>query len=228
MVDVSKLIAACAKLFPASKVGEFAPYWAEVFLYAGIDTPVRAAMFLGQVGVECNGFRTFVENLNYSAPRLIQVWPNRFRMPEKGEDKNAEILPDSKRNALRYAYNSVKLASYVYGGRMGNRNEASLDGYRFRGRGPKQITGANNYVLFTKELGDFLNDDFIKNPDALLLPRIGLYAAGWFWKSSNLSVYADQENVTHVTRIVNGGLNKLKERTVLFQEAKKFLTNNIS
>ena len=224
MVEVAKIIKVCTQLFKGSKVGLFAPYWEEVFEYAEISTPIRVAMFLGQVGVESDGFTVFEENLNYRPDRLVEVWPKRFRLPKTTEDKNIDQFQDGKKNALLYARNPEKLAIATYGGRNGNRSFPHRDGWIFRGRGPKQITGASNYLEFTNDLGEALERDFIKEPDALLKPRIGLYGAGWFWKENNINKYADTKNVSKVTKIVNGGQMKLTERTQIFNEALKLLS----
>jgi putative chitinase len=213
MILTPKLITALPKLFPSSQVAKYIPFLEEVFEFADIDTPLRAAMFLGQIGVECDMFTTFSENLHYtSATRLTEVWPSRFRLPRVSDLKEADVFKDGMRNATRFLRNPQKLANYVYASRNGNRDEASGDGYRFRGRGPKQITGAYNYVELTKDMQSILKTDFIKRPDDLLIPRNGLYAAGWFWKDKKLNRYADLNDNTHVTRIVNGGTLKLKER----------------
>lgn len=216
----------CLTLFPKSRVQEFLPYFEETFQYGGITTALRAAMFVGQVGVECEGFQTFSEKLGYSAQRLTEVWPSRFRFARPGEEA-MEIFADKKRNPTFYDYDPVKLANFVYGSREGNRSEKYGDGYRFRGRGPKQITFANNYLAFTKDMVGILDIDFIKNPDALLVPRNGMYGATWFWKVNRLSIPTDRNkktSVKEVTLIVNNGLNKLAERTKIFNKTLSLLS----
>lgn len=223
MILIQNVAAACITLFPNSRVAEFLPYFEETFQYAEITTPVRAAMFVGQVGVECDGFKVFSEKLGYSAQRLTEVWPGRFRFARAGEE-HLEIFADKKRNPTFYDYDPVKLANFVYGSREGNRSEKYGDGYRFRGRGPKQITFANNYLALTRAMAGILDIDFIKNPDALLVPKNGIYGATWFWKANRLNVPADRKRVKDATQIVNGGLNKLAERTKLFNKTLSLLS----
>lgn len=219
-MEISRLMITVTNLFPSSQIQKYMPFFREVFEYADITTPKRMAYFLGQIGIECQGFRVFGEDLFYTSPsRLIDVWPTRFRLPVQGELKTTDTFLDRKRNPHLYLRNPQKLANYVYSSRNGNRDEASGDGYRFRGRGPKQLTGASNYVEFTRALGAMLKTDFIKNPDALLLPRNGLYAAAWFWKTNNLNRYADLGDITNVSRIVNGGVRTVKERGILTDRA---------
>lgn len=103
-----------------------------------IDTPARVAAFLAQIAQESGQLNKLVENLNYSAKRLMEVWPNRF--------------PDMDK-ANRYANNPEKLANYVYASRLGNGNEASGDGWAYRGRGLIQITGRGNYRSVASALG---------------------------------------------------------------------------
>ena len=123
---------------------------------AGIETPLRISHLMAQLYVESAGFRSSEENLRYSAKRLMAVWPKRFPALAAAE---------------RYAFNPEALANQVYGGRMGNTERG--DGWKYRGRGPKQITGRDNYRLIGGILGLDLEDD----PDLLLRPDIGFKAA---------------------------------------------------
>lgn len=225
---------ACIEIFPVSRVQEFLPFFTEVFEYAGITTEQGAAMFIGQVGVECDGFTRFEENLNYKPERLVQVWPSRFRMPRTmsipqsnvlADDPNAEIFKDGKRNPYKFAHQPQKLANYVYGSREGNRGPESGDGWRFRGRGLKQLTFANNYLAFTNDTKSFLKTDFIKKPDAILIPKNAVYSAGWFWIENNLNQFADKAVPDNIglTKKVNGGTLKLKERIAITQKTLKLI-----
>ena len=168
----------------------------------GITTNLRLAHFLAQCALESTGFTAVVENLNYSAQRLLQVFPKYF----KNVDVNA------------YARNPQKIGSRVYANRMGNGDEASGDGFRYRGRGYIQLTGRNNYQSFTNHIGE----DCVANPD-LVATKYPLASAGFFFNSNNIWAVCDQGSsdavVTSVTKRVNGGTHGLAER---IQNFKKF------
>ena len=168
----------------------------------GITSNLRLAHFLAQCALESTNFTATVENMNYSAQRLLQVFPKYF----KNVDVNA------------YARNPQKIGSRVYANRMGNGDEASGDGYRYRGRGYIQLTGKNNYQSFTNHIGE----DCVANPD-LVATKYPLASAGFFFNSNNIWAICDQGAsdaiVTSVTKRVNGGTHGLAER---IQNFKKF------
>ena len=168
----------------------------------GITTNLRLAHFLAQCALESTNFTATVENMNYSAQRLLQVFPKYF----KNVDVNA------------YARNPEKIGSRVYANRMGNGDEASGDGFRYRGRGYIQLTGKNNYQSFTNHIGE----DCVANPD-LVATEYPLASAGFFFNSNNIWAICDQgasdATVTSVTKRVNGGTHGLAER---IQNFKKF------
>lgn len=168
----------------------------------GITTNLRLAHFLAQCALESMNFTAVVENLNYSAQRLLQVFPKYF----KNVDVNA------------YARNPQKIGSRVYANRMGNGDEASGDGFNYRGRGYIQLTGKNNYQSFTDHIGE----DCVANPD-LVATKYPLASAGFFFNSNNIWAICDQgasdATVTSVTKRVNGGTHGLAER---LQNFKKF------
>lgn len=194
-------------LFPrlsAEQRAEYLPHLNNALVEFGINTPLRAAAFLAQIGVESQGLTDFEENLSYSAPRLMAVWPSRFK---------SSVI------ANRYARQPEKLANFVYANRMKNGDEASGDGWKYRGRGPKQITGKDNYERCGKALGLPL----VEQPDLLLQPEHGFRAAGWFWKTNNCNLPADKGAIDSVTRIVNGGMTGAAERRALYVQAKRVL-----
>lgn len=164
-----------------------------------INTPLRAAHFLGQAHHESAGFTRTVENLNYSAVRLLQVFPKYF---------NGE-------NAEEYAGHPEAIASRVYANRMGNGPEDSTEGWIFRGRGYMQLTGYDNYRAFDL----IVPENVVANPD-LVKTHYPLLSAGWFWNSRGLNGLADQGAtpavVEAVTRKVNGGVNGLQDRVKWF------------
>jgi putative chitinase len=172
----------------------------ETFERFGIVTRNQQAVFIGQCGHECGNFRILEENLNYKAVTLMKLWPKRFPTLEV---------------ANAYAGNPKKIANQVYSSRMGNRDENSGDGYRFRGRGCIQLTGHSNYVHAGKALGV----DFVKDPDLIATPKYAALTAGWFWSTHNLNTPADALDHARVTKIINGGQIGLEHRIRETQQA---------
>lgn len=166
-----------------------------------INTPLRLAHFLSQAGHESGGFKISQENLNYSVKGLVNIFKKYF--PSEG------IAAD-------YAKKPEKIANRVYSGRMGNGNEASGDGYKYRGRGDLQLTGKDNYVAFFKAIGLDPNSD----PN-LVATTYQLLSAAWFWSKNNLNKIADtgatDAAVTMITKRVNGGVIGLDARKKEFQ-----------
>lgn len=173
-------------------------------LLAECTTADRAAMFVAQCGHECAGFTRFIENLNYSAQALIATWPKRFT---------------TMSDADRYARNPVAIGNRAYADRLGNGPESSGDGYRYRGRGPIQITGRVNY----EQCGAWLGLDLIADPEQLTQPDAGSRAAAWFWRSRKLNEAADVRAILAATKLINGGDKGLAERTELYQRARRAL-----
>jgi len=167
-----------------------------------INTPLRLAHFLAQCGHESGGFRATQENLNYSASGLKGIFSKYFK--EAG-------LAES------YQRNPQKIASRVYGGRMGNGPESTGDGYKFRGRGYIQLTGKDNYTAF----GKAINEDMTANPDKVAT-HYALLSAAWFFSKNGLHKMADQGAtdavVTLITKRVNGGTIGLADRIKHFKE----------
>ena len=167
-----------------------------------ITTPLRLAHFLAQCGHESGGFKAVQENLNYSATGLKGTFSKYFK--EAG-------LAES------YQRNPQKIASRVYGGRMGNGPESTGEGYKFRGRGYIQLTGKDNYTNFAK----FIGEDTVANPD-LVATKYPLASAAFFFDSNKLwsicDKGADVATVTAVTKRVNGGTIGLPDRIKHFQE----------
>jgi len=173
----------------------------------GINTPLRLAHFLAQCGHESGGFRATQENLNYSAKGLMGIFKKYF--------PSASI-------AAQYERKPVKIAARVYGGRMGNGNEASGEGYKFRGRGYIQLTGKENYTAFGKSIGE----DILSNPD-VVSSKYALLSAAWFFSKNGLHKMADSGAsdavVTQITKRVNGGTIGLPDRIKHFKEYYKLL-----
>jgi len=166
-----------------------------------ITTNLRLAHFLSQCGHESGGFKAVSENLNYSTDGLKKVFGKYF--------------PGNL--AESYAKQPEKIASRVYGNRMGNGDEASKEGFKFRGRGYIQLTGKANYTSFTK----FIGEDCVANPD-LVATKYPLASAAFFFDSNKLwsicDKGADDATVTAVTKRVNGGTIGLADRIKHFKE----------
>jgi putative chitinase len=166
-----------------------------------ITNNLRLAHFLAQCSHESGGFKAVSENLNYSADGLKKIFPKYF--------------PGNL--AESYARNPEKIASKVYGGRMGNGDETTKEGFKFRGRGYIQLTGKANYTNFAK----FIGEDTVANPD-LVATKYPLASAGFFFDSNKLWAIcdkgADNATVTAVTKRVNGGTIGLVDRVKHFKE----------
>jgi putative chitinase len=170
-------------------------------------TPERAAHFFGQTSHETGKFKTFSENLNYSAEGLKKIFKKYF----------------NNLTALAYARNPEKIANKVYGNRMGNGTEASGDGYKFRGRGALQLTGRSNYVSFAEYLG---------KPEILLRPEMvadeyAFESAMFFFDKNKLWDICDKgvnnNTILKLTKRINGGTNGLEHRTVLTNKYYKLI-----
>lgn len=177
----------------------------DTFAQFGISTPRQQAAFIGQCGHECGNFRILEENLNYRAATLMKLWPKRFPTLEF---------------ANQYAGNPKKIANMVYSSRMGNRDEASGDGYRFRGRGCIQLTGHANYFHAGKALGV----DFVMEPDLVASPKYAALTAGFFWSTHDCNRLAEAGDWTALTKKINGGTIGLSDRIKHTEEALAVLS----
>ncbi len=167
-----------------------------------INTPLRLAHFLAQCGHESGGFKATQENLNYSAKGLVGTFKKYFP---------TEALANA------YQRNPQKIANKVYANRMANGDEASGDGYKFRGRGYIQLTGKDNYTQF----GNSIGENITSNPD-VVSGKYALLSAAWFWSKNGLNKLADggatDAVVTSITKRVNGGTIGLPDRIKHFKE----------
>lgn len=169
-----------------------------------INTDLRIAGFISQVGHESGGLRLTKENLNYSAERLRVVFPKYFP---------TDAL------AAAYARQPEKIANRVYASRIGNGPEGSGDGWRFRGRGLMQLTGRANYTQFANAVSMSLDDvpEYLETFDGAAM------VAGWFWSTRDLNRFADRADVVGMTRTINGGTHGLEDRRNLYNKAMKLL-----
>lgn len=175
-----------------------------------INTPLRAAHFLAQAAHESGGFKFKSENLNYSKESLLKVFPKYF----------------TPASAEAYHRQPEKIASRVYANRMGNGDEASKDGWKFKGRGYIQLTGKDNYKAFS----DWAKEpSIIENPDQVADDKYAGLSAIWFWNKNGLSKIADTDNlrddktIIKITQRVNGGTHGLADRLERFNNYKKIL-----
>lgn len=186
-----------------SLVQKYSNYLESTFVEFDIESTMRQSMFLAQVLHESAMLSATVENLNYSELNLVKVFKRYF----------------DRTLAQKYARNPQKIANRVYANRMGNGNEASGDGWKFRGRGLIQLTGKENYIACGKGLGV----DLIKNPDYLTTPEGAARSAGWFWQSRQLNKTADRGDINDNTRLINGGLNGLNRRNDTYRRLLSLL-----
>lgn len=170
--------------------------------YFEIDTIRRVAAFLANLGHESGWVVGRREGMSYSAARLAQVWPKRFRGP------------DGKPNALAHslARKPEALANHVYANRMGNGGPETGDGWRFRGNGPLQLTGRTNHALFARAFGLDVNEaaEWIGTVEG------GIMSAAWFWEANDINRLADTPGVADETRAINGGEIGIEHRRQLF------------
>ena len=182
-----------------------------------INTPERVAAFIAQTAHESGGYTMLVENLNYSDTTMAAVWPNRFAVlgaDKKPVKENGKNVPNAFAKALHR--NPEAIANTVYSNRMGNGTIESGDGWKYRGRGLKQLTGKDNVT----RCGQALGVDLVSNPDLLLEPEYAARSAGWFWKANNLSKFADVEDLEGMTKKINGGLIGIADRKARYQKVK--------
>jgi putative chitinase len=196
-----------------ARARQFLPHIERTMVRYDITTPPRISAFLAQIGHESAGLTRFEENLNYSVAglamfvrwgRMTQADANRLgRAPGRPADQQA-------------------IANIIYGGEWGRRNLGNTepgDGWRCRGRGPKQLTGRRNYT----RCGQALGLDLVGHPDLLLEPEHAMASAGWFWSDNRCNALADAGQFEALTERINGGTLGLTERTALRDRALRFL-----
>jgi len=165
-----------------------------------IDSPQRVAAFIAQCTHESGGFKRLKENLNYKAESLRRVFPKYFPTDELAQE---------------YAHKQEQIANRVYGGRMGNGDESSGDGFRYCGRGLIQLTGRNNYTKFSESIGMAVEEV----PSLLETFEGAVKSACWFWKTNNLNQYADVGDILTMTKRINGGTIGLEDRIKHYNHA---------
>lgn len=202
------------KVFPLSKESNRKLYLRHIndaMEAYSIVEPYQVAAFLAQIGVESGQLAYVSENLNYSASGLRTVFGKYF---------------PTEAMAKEYARKPEKIANRVYANRIGNGDEASGDGWRYRGRGLIQVTGKANYALVSKSL----NVDFLLQPDLLAMPKFAALSAAEFWARNGLNELAlklggasDKDVFKQITKRINGGYNGLDEREKLYGLCKRYI-----
>ena len=191
------------------KVSEWYEAMVEYFPKFEITTAPRVAAFIAQCGHESNGFTALKENLNYSAEALDKIFPKYF--------KNAG------RDAQDYHRQPEKIANVIYANRMGNGDTDSGEGWLYRGRGPIQLTGKDNYTRFSNEFFD--DPETVMNDPDLVCDHIptALLSAIWFWTKNGLNKEADAKDIKTMTRKINGGYIGLEDREKHYKHAMEIL-----
>ena len=201
----AKTLAQCLEALPQTARTWFDPI-ITVCREREIVTIERLAAFLAQLGHESGGLSILRENMNYSASRLLVVFPKHFTLEE----------------ATRYAYHPEMIGNRVYANRYGNGDEASGDGFRYNARGPIGLTFKNNY----RSAGAALKLDLVNGPDAVLDPRVGAMVAGWFWGALNLNDLADTGDMVDMTNRLSERFDPEKRSTGLFWRTNPFNTKD--
>ena len=168
-----------------------------------INTPKRMAAFIAQCSHESGGFMILKENLNYKPATLRKLFPKYFPTDELAQQYCSK---PNKQEAI---------ANRIYGGRMGNGDEHSGDGYRFCGRGLIQLTGRSNYQAFADSLEMNINDV----PEYLATFEGAAQSACWFWETNNLNKFADAGDILNMTKRINGGTIGLEDRKKHYDHA---------
>ena len=202
----TKELVKTARMFVKDKYYSYIEQYCEKYK---INTVERICHFLAQTNYE-SGYMNYVEeNLNYSSKQLLKVFPKYFKTIDEAKE---------------FEYKGEKIANKVYANRMGNGDEQSGDGYRYRGRGLIQLTGKNNYLKFSKWYND--SKIFVDSPDLLLQPQFAVLSAFFYWDTHKLNDYivdnVDDYTICKViTKKINGGYNGLEERFRLYKKIRE-------
>jgi len=189
MITIEKLEKICGV---SPRVESYLDPLNKTFEKYDISNNKRIAAFLSQVIVESGTFTHTVENLNYSAGGLLNTFSKYF----------------TPADAAKYARQPEKIGNRAYANRGGNGNEASGDGYKYRGRGLIQLTFKSNYEAAAKSLGMTI-DELVAY---MTTPEGATMSAGWFWDKNKLNAIADMGSIETVSKKVNGGTNGLEDR----------------
>lgn len=195
-------------LFPRAPLAAL-PHLNRAMARYKIDSPVRVAAFLAQIGHESAGLTATVENLNYSAAGLAATWPKRYRDPDGKPNELAE----------RIARNPEQIANHTYADRMDNGGVESGDGWKYIGRGYIQTTGRENYTNLAQGTGI----NFVAVPALLEQPEYAALSAAYFWQVNGLNELADAGQFKLITKRINGGTHGTADREARWERAKEVL-----
>jgi putative chitinase len=204
---IDQLLAAGIKRDVAER---WLPHVQSAFARFGIETERQVAAWLAQTAHESGGYTMLTENLNYRAATMAACWPKRFAVlgqdgkPVKGKD--GKLTPN--KFALALERKPEAIANVVYAARMGNGPTESGEGWKYRGRGLKQLTGKDNY----SRCGQALKLDLVADPDLLLQPEGAALSAAWFWSVNKCGPLADADDFVGLTKKINGGTIGLEDR----------------
>ena len=193
-----------------------------------INNPQRIAGFLSQCARQSGVFESLQENLNYSAEGMAGIWPNRFAVQEPDPKRAGKTKPKKDANgknipnkfALALHRKPEMIANVVYSNRMGNGPIESGEGWLYRGRGLKQLTGKDNHRACSAGVGV----DLVANPDLLLDPVYAARSAAWFWSANKCNSFADSGDIEGLTKRINGGLIGIEDRKKRFASAVRALS----
>jgi putative chitinase len=172
-----------------------------------INTDLRISHFMAQLEHESGGLKPKSENLYYSQKGLLQTFGKYFN--------------HSPEEALKFQKKPKLIANRVYANRMGNGNEASGDGWKYRGRAFFQLTGKNNYLMLSKDT----KIDCFNNPDILLEEANAIISALWYWSKNKLNDYADKDDLDAISDLINLGHHTQKEGDAIgYKHRKELLT----
>lgn len=212
MITLEKLVAAGVK---ANVAETWLPFVQQACERYQINTKNQEAAFIAQCAHESGGFTMLEENLNYRASTMAACWPNRFgvKNPDGTWAKDAKGARVPNKFALALERKPEMIANVVYASRMGNGPTESGEGWKYRGRGLKQLTGKDNYTRCGQAIGANLVDE----PDLLINPKYAALSAAWFWQSNKCGPIAESGDFVALTKKINGGTIGLEDRQKRYQ-----------
>jgi len=214
MIFTNQQLALCLQCLPAL-AAQWGDHLRAAMAHYQIDTRQRVAMFLAQIGHESRGLAVLSENLNYRAEALVTIF---------GRHRITTVQADKYGRTADHPADPEALANILYGGDWGRENLGNTepdDGWRYRGRGPKQITGRANYRSMAAHVPDA--PDFERSPELLTEPKWGAWSAAAFWDMKKLNGPADRNDILAVTKAINGGTLGLDDRKARYSVALSVL-----
>ena len=207
MITLEKLVAAGVK---ANVAETWLPFVQQACERYQINTKNQEAAFIAQCAHESGGFTMLEENLNYRASTMAACWPNRFgvKNPDGTWAKDAKGARVPNKFALALERKPEMIANVVYASRMGNGPTESGEGWKYRGRGLKQLTGKDNYT----RCGAAIGADLVNESDLLLNPKYAALSAAWFWSVNKCGALAESGDFVGLTKKINGGTIGLEDR----------------